>query len=184
VLQRRGLLGRRATLLTAGVAVGLAGALALGPGVLTPDAEGGAAATAGPVVVVVDGSGDVLEKVPLGGGRFAVSYRNSIYGTLAEERYEVGADGRFALVEIAADQLAVLEEYYGVPGAPHRTTGTDRRTWAVDPDPTRPVVFERLSIAATDLGERTLHVPGYPPVALWRLVDENPTVVLDIKENP
>lgn len=183
MLARRGSLGRRAALLAAGGAA-LAGALALGSGVLAPAAEGGATTTAGPAVVVGDGAGDVLEQVPLGDGDFAVSYRNSIYGTLAEERYTVLADGRFRLVEIAADQLAVLEEYYGVPGAPHRTTGPDRRTWAVDPDPDRPVIFERLSIAATDLGERTLHVPGNPPLALWRLVDENPTVVLDIKENP
>ena len=60
-----------------------------------------------------------------------MSYRNSVYGTLAEERYRVAADGRFALVELAADQLAVLEEYYAVPGpvrrAPYRTAGTSSR---------------------------------------------------------
>ena len=56
--------------------------------------------------------------------------RNSIYGTLAEERYRVHEDGRFELVEIAAEQLAVLEEYYAVPGRPaRRRRGTDWPTW-------------------------------------------------------
>jgi hypothetical protein len=55
----------------------------------------------------------------------------------------------------------------------------------VPPDPTEPVVLEALSIAATDLGERTVHVPGKPPLELWRLVeDKHPFVVLDIEENP
>ena len=61
-------------------------------------------------------AGDLF--VALRGERFAVSYRNSIYGTMAEERYAVLPDRRYRLVEIAADQLAVLEEYYAVPDAP------------------------------------------------------------------
>lgn len=136
--------------------------------------------------VVVRGSdGGLLANVPLNGERFAVSYRNSIYGTLAEERYEVLPDGRYRLVQIAADQLAVLEEYYAVPGAPRHAAEPDRREWVVPPDPAHPLVLERLSIAATDLGERTVHVPGAPPLELWRLVDDKqPFVVLDIEENP
>ncbi len=129
--------------------------------------------------------GGELASVPLTGDSFAVSYRNSIYGTLAEERYTVLPNGSYRLTEIAADQLAVLEEYYGVPGAPTAAPDADRRNWVVPPDPTRPVEFEELSIAATDLGQRTLHVPGHKPLELWRLAeDNNPFVVLDIKETP
>lgn len=124
-----------------------------------------------------------LARVPLDGDTFAVSYRNSIYQTLAEERYEAQPDGSYRLVEIAADQLAVLEEYYGVPGAPTAAGSQDRRNYVVPPNPERPVVFDTLSIAATDLGQRTLHVPGQPPLELWPLVgNDNPFIVLDIKE--
>jgi hypothetical protein len=136
-------------------------------------------------VVIRGQDGEVLASLPLHGGHFAVSYRNSIYGTLAEERYAVLPDGRFRLAEIAADQLAVLEEYYAVPGAPRRAAPPDRRQWAVPPDPERPTVLGTLSVAATDLGERTLHVPGEPPLELWRLVgDADPFVVLEIEETP
>ena len=72
------------------------------------------------MLVIRGHDGGVLASMPLAGARFAVSYRNSIYGTMAEERYAVLPDGRYRLVEIAADQLAVLEEYYAVPGAPRR----------------------------------------------------------------
>lgn len=124
-----------------------------------------------------------LASLPLTGDTFAVSYRNSIYQTLAEERYEVQPDGSYRLVQIAADQLAVLEEYYGVPDAPTPAGPEDRRNYVVPPNPERPVVFDTLSIAATDLGQRTLHVPGQPPLQLWPLVgNSNPFVVLDIKE--
>lgn len=151
-----------------------------GLGVTLPwdDAEGRS-------VVVTDAGGEALATVPLEGDSFAVSYRNSIYRTLAEERYEVRADGSYRLEQIAAEQLAVLEEYYGVPAAPRRAPEGDRRRWVVAPDPTRPAVFTDLSIAATDLGERVLHVPGSEPVELWRLVeDSDPYVSIDIKENP
>ncbi len=128
---------------------------------------------------------DLIARLPLAGDRFAVSYRNSVYTTLAEERYRVLPDGRFQLVEIAADQLAVLEEYYAVPGAPRPAPPGDRRAYVVEPDPARPAVFENLNIAATDLGERTLWVPGHPPVAVWQRVDgDDPTVLLDIEETP
>jgi hypothetical protein len=137
------------------------------------------------IIVIRGHGGDMLATVPLNGGRFAVSYRNSIYGTLAEERYRVLPDGRCRLIEIAADQLAVLEEYYAVPGAPHRAAEPDRREWVAPPDPARPVIFKALSIAATDLGERTVHVPGEPPLELWRLVkDQSPFVALHIEEGP
>lgn len=153
-------------------------------GVLTPGLaaqEDGAARA----IVIRGHDGDVLASMPLQGRRFAVSYRNSIYGTMAEERYTVLTDGRCLLVGIAADQLAVLEEYYAVPGPPRRAAETDRREWFAPPDPARPLVLETLSIAATDLGKRTVHAPGQPPVELWRLVEDgHPFVVLDIETNP
>ncbi|HET7409645.1 MAG TPA: hypothetical protein VFJ13_05550 [Paracoccaceae bacterium] len=148
---------------------------------------------AGARIVIRGHDGGVLASAPLGGVRdgahFAVSYRNSIYGTLAEERYAVLPDGRFRLVQIAADQLAVLEEYYALATAPRRAGGPDRREWVAPPDPApdpaRPAVFETLSIAATDLGKRTVHIPGQPPIELWRLAeDEYPFVVLDIETSP
>jgi hypothetical protein len=144
----------------------------------------GQATTGGRTLVISNDDGE-LARVPLAADTFAVSYRNSIYQTLAEERYVVQPDGTYRLVEIAADQLAVLEEYYGVPGAPVSAEANDRRTYVVPPDPSRPVVFETLSIAATDLGQRTLHVPEQPPLELWQLVgNNNPFVVLNIKETP
>ncbi|WP_026552579.1 hypothetical protein [Arthrobacter sp. H20] len=135
------------------------------------------------IVITNDDGG--LASVPLPGDTFAVSYRNSIYGTIAEERYTVLPDGSFRLDQLAADQLAVLEEYYGVPGAPTPADSSDRRNFVVDPDPAHPAVFTDLSLAATDLGERTLHLPGAAPVPLWPLVnDDQPFILLDIKETP
>jgi hypothetical protein len=96
----------------------------------------------------------------------------------------VHPDGRFELVEIAADQVAVLEEYYQVPGAPRPASPGDRRNYVVAPDPARPAVFDQLNIAATDLGERTLWVPGSPAVPVWqRVVSDDPTVLLEIEES-
>ena len=137
------------------------------------------------VLVTITNDNGELASVPLTGTGFSVSYRNSLYGTRAEERYTLGPDGTFVLDQIAADQLAVLEEYYAVPGVPSAAAESDRREWVVEPDPARPAVFEELSIAATDLGQRTLHVDGAPPLELWSLVDDNnPFVELHLKETP
>ena len=142
----------------------------------------GLAGDDGRAVVVRTPDGEVVARVPLTGDRFAVSYRNSVYTTLAEERYRVLPDGRFELVELAADQVAVLEEYYAVPGAPRPAPPGDRRHHVAEPDPARPAVFDVLNIAATDLGERTLHTPGTDPVPIWRLLTrEDPTVLLEIE---
>lgn len=138
-----------------------------------------------PRAVVISNDGGVLASIPLAGDTFAVSYRNSIYGTVAEERYIVQDDGRYRLVQLAADQLAVLEEYYAVPGPPFAAGDGDRREWVADPDPGHPSEFGRLSLAATDLGRRTVYVPGAPPLELWKLVeDSDPFVVLSLKETP
>ena len=162
------------------VGAGAVGAATLGDradeGVATGGAEGQA-------VTVHTADGQLVARIGLDGDTFAVGYRNSIYGTLAEERYRVREDGRFELVQIAAEQVAVLEEYYAVPGAPRPASPGDRLAYVVEPDPARPAVFDDLNIAATDLGERTLWVPGQPPVPIWqRVVGENPTVLLDIEE--
>jgi hypothetical protein len=126
-----------------------------------------------------------LASVALTGSSFAVGYRNSLYGTWAEERYAVQPDRSYTLVEIAADQLAVLEEYYSLPGAPRAADPSDHRNWIADPDPARPAKFTDLSLAATDLGQRTLLVSGRPPLELWTLVeDDRPFVVLTVKETP
>jgi hypothetical protein len=149
-------------------------------------AVGGAAmagpAPTGPVVTVRDADGALLAQVPLADGAFAVSYRNSLYGTLAEERYRVEG-GTFVLVELAADQLAVLEEYYAVPGPVQHAAAPDRRNFVAQP--TRPAEFAELAIAATPLGERTLHVPGRASVPLAPLAPAaGPTVVLAVEEVP
>ncbi len=147
---------------------------------------GGCAAAAGPappgpVISVRDPAGVLLAQVPLGAAGFAVSYRNSLYGTLAEERYRVAEGGRFTLVELAADQLAVLEEYYGVPGPVRHAPVADRRAFVARP--TRTAEFAALDVAATSLGERTLHVPGHAPVPLAPLASAaDPTVVLVVEE--
>lgn len=125
-----------------------------------------------------------LAALPVADGSFAVSYRNSIYGTVAEERYEIQPGGSYLLVQLAADQLAVLEEYYAVPGAPGPAPSGDRRSWIAAPDPSHPAAFTRLSVAATDLGRRTVHADGAPPLELWTLVDDgDPFVTLELKEN-
>ncbi|GAA5127504.1 hypothetical protein [Pseudonocardia adelaidensis] len=142
---------------------------------------GCAATDPGPALTVRDGGGALLTQVPLSAPEFAVSYRNSLYGTVAEERYRVADGGRFGLVELAADQLAVLEEYYAVPGPVRAAPGGDRRSWVAEPRD-HPV-FSELSIAATALGERTLLVPGHAPVPLPSLVTDGVTVVLDIEEH-
>ena len=137
-----------------------------------------------PTVTVRTPDGGLIAAVPLDGDTFAVGYRNSIYSTLAEERYHLLPDGRFELVELAAEQLAVLEEYYQVPGAPRPASSGDRLAYVVEPDPARPATFDQLRIAATDLGERTLFVPGHAPVPIWeRVVTADPTVILDIEGN-
>jgi hypothetical protein len=153
-------------------------AVALAAGLL---GSGCAVADPGPALIVRDSGGALLAQVPLPAPEFAVSYRNSVYGTLAEERYRVRDGGRFELAELAADQLAVLEEYYAVPGPVRAAPSGDRRGWVAEPRD-HPV-FSELAIAATALGERTLHVPGKAPIPLPPLVTDGVTVVLDVEES-
>lgn len=127
-------------------------------------------------VALADGT--LLAAVPLpADGSFALRYRNSLYGTLAEERFVATHDGELRLVELAAEQLAVLEEYYAITTPAWHDPG--RMGWIAPPAHV-PVITE-LRIAATDHGERTLLVAGARPVDLWRLVDDgDPTVILEL----
>jgi hypothetical protein len=121
-----------------------------------------------------------LATVPLAADRaFSLRYRNSLYGTLAEERFIVTGDGQLRLVELAADQLAVLEEYYAIRAPARRDAGAGGRAWSADPAHV-PVIAE-LRVAATDRGERTLLVAGQSPVDLTRFVtDAAPTVIVEL----
>lgn len=129
----------------------------------------------GTTLEIRDGRGSVLARVPLGtDGAFTLRYRNSLYGTVAEERF-VAAGGILELQELAARQLAVLEEYYAVTERPTR----DVRGWWHSP-PAYELELHSLTVAATDLGRRTLLVAGHGPVQLWRLVnDAAPSIVLE-----
>ena len=127
-------------------------------------------------LVVRDANGVTLARADLGEGRFALHYRNSVYGSRAEERFTVLDDGRIHLVGLAADDAAVLGEYYGTRDPRRAAIGAAFRWEAA---PAHPVTIERLRLAATDLGERALIVDGRPPIDLWRLVaDSAPEVSL------
>jgi hypothetical protein len=117
-------------------------------------------------LVVRDAGGRVVLLAPLPDGDFALRYRNSLYGTTAEERFAVADDGELRLVELAADQAAVLDEYYAV-GRPPRPSGAgDPRQWRAPP--AAELSLAQLSLAATQHGRRTLVVEGLA-VPLWPL---------------
>jgi hypothetical protein len=152
---------------------GLAILAALGPLMLTA-----AAARADPILVVRGPDDRVLAEFRLPDGTFTLRYRNSLYRSIAEEHYVVDALGRIELVGLAADELAVLEEYYAIDSPAWRAGDGGGRTWSADP--ARRVNIENLIVAGTDLGQRTLLVDGEAPLALWRLVaDRSPSVELE-----
>lgn len=138
-------------------------------------------ARSGPTLEVSLPDGKLLARVTLPpDGSFALRYRNSLYGTLAEERFMVTDDGRIRLASLAAEQLAVLEEYYAI-AEPARATGS-AGTFAWEATPAHVPTPQELRVAATDRGERTLVVDGVPALALWRLVgDSAPSVVLEVR---
>jgi hypothetical protein len=139
-----------------------------------------AAAPAAPALVVTGPDGSVLAERVLHDGGFSLRYRNSLYRSLAEERYAVDSDGRLRLVELSADELAVLEEYYAIDRPAERQPDDAARAWRAEP--AREVVIESLLVAATDLGQRVLLVDGAPPLELWRLVEDgDPSVRLEVK---
>lgn len=130
-------------------------------------------------VVVTDPAGTVLARVPLATeGGFELRYRNSLYGTLAAELFVVTDENNIRLDSLAAEELAVLEEYYAVNAAPLRGV----EDWWTAP-PAYELELDELRVAATDLGQRTLRVTGQRSIALWRLVgDAQPTVIISIEE--
>jgi hypothetical protein len=122
---------------------------------------------------------DVLLRLPLPDGRFTLRYRNSLYGSLAEERFEIDPEGAIVLVELAADEAAVLDEYYTTdrprPGDPG-----DTRRWRARP--AAPLTLEELVVAASQHSRRTLVVEGHS-VRLWPLAPAGtPTVILEAEE--
>jgi hypothetical protein len=152
---------------------GLAILATLGPLALTAGA-----ARADPILVVRGPDDRVLAELRLPDGTFTLRYRNSLYRSIAEEHYVVDALGRIELVGLAADELAVLEEYYAIDRPAWRAEHGAVRTWRADP--ARRVNIENLIVAGTDLGQRTLLVDGEAPLALWRLVrDRSPSVELE-----
>lgn len=152
--------------------LGLA-AIVIGSAVAAPTASG-----VDPMLVVRGPDERVLARLALPDDGFTLRYRNSLYGSLAEERYEVGPRGEMRLVELAADELAVLEEYSAIDGAAERAAGTGR-VWRADP--AFDVRVDELVVAATDLGERTVVIGGADALALWRLVgDADPSVRLGV----
>lgn len=125
-------------------------------------------------------NGDVLLRVPLPEDRFVLRYRNSVYGSLAEERFAIRPDGRMALVELAADEAAVLDEYYVIADRPRPSDTGDTLRWEAKPGAL--LQLAELPIAATRHGERTLVVEGRA-VALWQLAGAGgPTVILQAEE--
>jgi hypothetical protein len=133
------------------------------------------------LVVGLDG-GPVVARFALAeGAAVTLRYRNSLYGSLAEERFRVEG-ARLRLVALAADERAVLDEYYLTNGA-SPAARTDARRW--HGTPREALTLDRLAVAATDLGERTLLVRDHPPLELWRLVEDGrPTVVLEVRRPP
>ena len=127
--------------------------------------------------LVVRGSdGEVLLRVPLVDGRFTLRYRNSVYESLAEERFAITPGGQIALVDLAADEAAVLAEYYTAEGVRSADPEDDRR-WVAEPSAS--VELAELPLAATEYGQRTLLVEGSEPVRLWLLVEAGePTMTL------
>jgi hypothetical protein len=134
-----------------------------------------------PALVIRGPDGSVLAEVSVPDGRFTLRYRNSLYRTLADEHYVIQPDGAIVLVGLAAEQLAVLEEYYAIE-MPARAISADRMRWHAEP--AREVVIDDLVVAATDRGERTLRVAGAEPMLLTALVDDRrPSVTLAARDS-
>lgn len=165
-------------------ALAIAAILALSTGLPAAEAARDASPPGGGwELTVTDATGDVLLRAPLPAGRFALRYRNSVYGSVAEERFAIASDGRLVLVELGADEATVLEEYYGTTRRPLAAPPGDPRRWRAPP--ATPVALDELRLAATEHGRRTLVVSGAPSVPLWRLVGDGPPgVTLTAHEPP
>jgi hypothetical protein len=122
----------------------------------------------GPSVVALDGEGHAVAGAALpADGRFALTYRHSVYKAAAEERFKATDDG-FVLDAIASRDGRVLD-YYELDG--DRTREGD--TWVLHPY--EPAHFRTMPLAATRRGQRTLvtsseRVPLYGGPVHLRLV--------------
>jgi len=122
----------------------------------------------GPTVVALDGEGRAVAGAALpADGRFALTYRHSVYKAAAEERFRA-TDGGFVLDAIASRDGRVLD-YYELDG--DRTREGD--TWVLHPY--EPARFRTMPLAATRRGQRTLvtsseRVPLYGGPVHLRLV--------------
>lgn len=130
------------------------------------------------IVLLSDAKGAPLERAEIApGGRFALAYQNSLHGAAAEERFAAFPDGSFRLVQIAADRLAVLEEYYGLSRSLDRGPSGGLR-W--EHTLRTPPAFRELRVLADRLGGRTLLV-GTRRIELWRLVGDGAVVRLTLE---
>ena len=132
-------------------------------------------------VVVRDAAGSELARAALPPSEgFALRYRNSVYESIAEEHFQVNGD-HLRLVELRADELAVLEEYYIAVGAVSGGPNSNL-TWSISVE--RPPIALPLRVQATALGERTL-LTTEREIALWRLVaGRDDTLVILTIEGP
>jgi hypothetical protein len=114
---------------------------------------GAMAVTGGsPHVVARDDAGVVAELRLPASGAFALEYRHSYYRVPARETFRATDDG-FELVAISSPSEAVLD-YYEIEGARSRDGGE----WTLRP--AQPARFERMALAATETGRRTLVASG------------------------
>ncbi len=103
----------------------------------------------GPQVVARDGEGGVVAHAALPqDGRFALTYRHSVYEAPAEERFRA-VDGGFVLDSIASPNAQVID-YYEIEG----TRSREGELYVLRPD--RPARFVTMPLAATRRGQRTL----------------------------
>jgi hypothetical protein len=109
------------------------------------------------VVREVDGA-DVVDTALPDSGRFALTYRHSVYRAPAEERFR--ADGDDFLLEAVVSPSEAVLDYYAIEGRRTRRNGRWVLTLA------HPARFHDMALAATAVGRRTLAVDGrtYP---LW-----------------
>jgi hypothetical protein len=103
----------------------------------------------GPEVGARDDQGGVVAEAALPrDGRFALSYRHSVYEAPAEERFRA-VDGGFVLDSVASPSAQVID-YYEIEG----TRSREGDLFVIRPD--RPARFEEMPLAATRRGQRTL----------------------------
>ena len=167
--------------------VRLAIAAVLAAGIVLAAPAGGTLRTApdtGPTtrweLVLRTADQQVVVRALLPDSRFALRYRNSLYGSAAEERFIVAGDGRLRLVDLAADEAAVLDEYYEVGERPRATDVGDPRRWRAAP--AAALSLEELVLAATQHGRRTLLIDGWEPVPLWPLVESSDATLVIVAE--